>query len=88
MDQNSSNRTQSSAQPTKSTSSTSEFERSNPETRSTQSFSKPTLKPVNRAPGRDDIEVRAYQIYVSRNREPGHEVDDWLQAERELLPRN
>jgi Protein of unknown function (DUF2934) len=43
---------------------------------------------LKRAPVSDDIQVRAYQIYVSRNREPGHELDDWLQAERELLPRN
>ncbi len=37
---------------------------------------------------RDEIRFRAYQIYVSRNRQPGHELDDWLQAERELLSRN
>jgi hypothetical protein len=36
----------------------------------------------------EDVRFRAYQIYVSRNREPGHELDDWLQAERELLSRN
>jgi Protein of unknown function (DUF2934) len=35
-----------------------------------------------------DIQVRAYQIYVSRNRQPGRDLDDWLQAERELLSRN
>jgi Protein of unknown function (DUF2934) len=36
----------------------------------------------------DEVRFRAYQIYVSRNRQPGHALDDWLQAERELLTRN
>jgi hypothetical protein len=26
----------------------------------------------------------AYQLYESRGRQPGHEVDDWLQAQREI----
>ena len=30
------------------------------------------------------IERRAYEIYESRGRVDGHDVDDWLQAEREL----
>jgi hypothetical protein len=33
----------------------------------------------------DRIEQRAYQLYEERGGEPGHEVEDWLQAERELL---
>jgi len=33
----------------------------------------------------DDIARRAYQRYEERGREPGHDVDDWLHAERELL---
>jgi hypothetical protein len=36
-------------------------------------------------PGREEIEVRAYQIYVERGEAPGQDVEDWLQAERELL---
>ena len=35
-------------------------------------------------PTREEIELRAYQIYVERGCVDGHEVDDWLQAEREL----
>src|SRR6478672_3020292 len=31
------------------------------------------------------IRERAYQIYRARNGEPGNAVDDWLQAEREIL---
>jgi hypothetical protein len=27
---------------------------------------------------------RAYDLYCARGREHGHDVDDWLQAEREL----
>jgi Protein of unknown function (DUF2934) len=27
---------------------------------------------------------RAYEIYLERGGQPGHELDDWLQAEREL----
>lgn len=31
-----------------------------------------------------DIARRAYDLYLARGREDGHDVDDWLQAEREL----
>ena len=31
-----------------------------------------------------DIARRAYALYEARGREHGHDVDDWLQAEREL----
>ncbi len=31
-----------------------------------------------------DVARRAYELYVDRGREDGHDVDDWLQAEREL----
>jgi hypothetical protein len=37
---------------------------------------------------KEDIQFRAYQIYLARNRQAGHELDDWLQAERELVTRN
>lgn len=33
---------------------------------------------------KQDIARRAYDLYLGRGREPGHEVEDWLQAEREL----
>jgi len=36
-------------------------------------------------PTRGEIEVRAYQIYLERGGAPGQGVDDWLQAERELI---
>jgi Protein of unknown function (DUF2934) len=31
-----------------------------------------------------EIRIRAYEIYLQRGGQPGQELDDWLQAEREL----
>jgi hypothetical protein len=33
-------------------------------------------------PTREEIELRAHQIYVERGRAHGQDVNDWLQAER------
>lgn len=38
-------------------------------------------------PTREEIELRAYQIYVERGGADGHDVDDWLLAEREHAER-
>ena len=35
-------------------------------------------------PNELDIAARAYELYEKRGGEPGHDLDDWLQAEREL----
>jgi hypothetical protein len=32
----------------------------------------------------EQIRRRAYEIYLERGEQPGRELDDWLQAEREL----
>jgi Protein of unknown function (DUF2934) len=32
----------------------------------------------------EDIRRRAYEIYLERGEQPGHDLDNWLQAEREL----
>ena len=32
----------------------------------------------------EEIRNRAYEIYLQRGRQPGHELEDWLQAEREI----
>jgi Protein of unknown function (DUF2934) len=32
----------------------------------------------------EQIRLRAYEIYLERGEQPGRELDDWLQAEREL----
>ena len=34
-----------------------------------------------------EIRRRAYEIYLERGEEPGRDLDDWLQAERELASR-
>jgi len=34
------------------------------------------------------IRLRAYQIYEQRGRQDGHDVDDWLEAEAEILGKN
>jgi len=31
-----------------------------------------------------EIRNRAYEIYLQRGAQPGYELEDWLQAEREL----
>ena len=36
-------------------------------------------------PTHHQIAARAYQIYLERGRTGGHEMDDWLQAEYELM---
>ena len=35
----------------------------------------------------EEIRVRAYQLYEERGYTPGHENEDWLVAEREILTR-
>lgn len=37
------------------------------------------------APTHDEIALRAYHLYLSRNGAPGNPFDDWKQAEQELL---
>jgi Protein of unknown function (DUF2934) len=37
-----------------------------------------------REPTQEEIELRAYEIYVKRGGENGRELDDWLTAEKEL----
>ena len=33
----------------------------------------------------EQIEARAHEIYLDRGAEPGHEMDDWLRAECEIM---
>jgi hypothetical protein len=35
----------------------------------------------------EQIRCRAYEIYEQRGRKDGHDVDDWLQAESEIVQR-
>ena len=36
------------------------------------------------APSRDAVARRAYELYCERGGQDGYDVQDWLQAEREL----
>jgi hypothetical protein len=38
-----------------------------------------------KSPFSEDIAVRAYHIYLNRGAINGHDVDDWLEAEREVI---
>ena len=39
---------------------------------------------VGNSAGQEKIRCRAYEIYLEHGEQPGHELEDWLQAEREL----
>ena len=43
---------------------------------------------ARKSPAREDIALRAYQIYLERGGAPGNPLDDWTRAERELLSQN
>ena len=47
-------------------------------------------KKADRLPTEAEIRQRAQEIFTARGGQPGHEIDDWLQAEYELtqLPVN
>jgi hypothetical protein len=50
---------------------------------STAKRAKPSSQPT-----REDIERRAYEIYLERGGTEGSEMEDWLRAEQELQRRN
>ena len=54
--------------------------------RTLQVASRATRKPrtTKAIPTLEQIQSRAYEIYVQRCGAPGNQMDDWLQAEREL----
>jgi hypothetical protein len=39
-------------------------------------------------PSNEQIEVRAYEIFLERGGEPGRDLEDWLAAEKELHGRH
>jgi Protein of unknown function (DUF2934) len=41
--------------------------------------------PQRRHPITEAIAKRAYELFLARGGQNGHDLDDWLQAERELL---
>jgi len=42
-------------------------------------------KGLDARPSDEEISQRAYELYLQRGSVPGHEKDDWLQAEAELI---
>jgi hypothetical protein len=48
-------------------------------------LSKPTSKIPNPTMLEEQIRRRAYELYEARGLEDGHDLDDWLQAEAEIL---
>ena len=55
-----------------------------PEPQATSSQSETGEVPAGNAASDEEIRLCAYEIYLERGEYPGLEVDDWLQAEREL----
>lgn len=48
-------------------------------------LAKTTAAPASgHVPSEQDIAARAYEIFLSHGASDGHDLDDWLQAEREL----
>ncbi len=41
-------------------------------------------EPTRAEPTNERIAARAYELFLERGRDDGHDVDDWLRAEREL----
>jgi DUF2934 family protein len=41
--------------------------------------------PIEMLPREERIRRRAYELYLRRGNRPGSEIDDWLQAEGEIL---
>lgn len=40
--------------------------------------------PATADPSPEEVRARAYEIYLARGAQPGRELEDWAQAEREL----
>jgi hypothetical protein len=43
------------------------------------------MSDIERVATREEVELRAYQIYLERGGKDGNALDDWLAAEKELL---
>jgi hypothetical protein len=40
-------------------------------------------QPENKTVSTEAVQKRAYELFVNRGQEPGHEMEDWLRAESE-----
>ena len=57
----------------------------------TRPSSSPTVKKPKANefhPTKDEIALRAYNIYLERGGAPGNALDDWTRAERELMEKS
>jgi DUF2934 family protein len=60
-----------------------------PATKMQKAFGPETAQETPRRESTDEeIRVRAYEISLARGSAPGFELDDWLEAERELRSLN
>jgi hypothetical protein len=68
------------------TTSTRQLQTEDERTQAGDTRNKPPAKDSRRVTegAHDDIARRAYVHYEERGKEPGHDMDDWLQAEREV----
>jgi len=41
-------------------------------------------QPENKTISTEAIQKRAYELFVERGQDPGHELEDWLRAENEI----
>lgn len=46
---------------------------------------KATITIENQRAPMEDVRARAYTLYESRGKEDGHDLDDWLLAERQVI---
>jgi len=54
----------------------------------TRESSSPTMESTRVAknqPTQEEIALRAYHIYLERGGMPGNELEDWIEAERQLV---
>ena len=42
------------------------------------------MSDIEKVPTREEIELRAYEIYLKRGDKEGNALDDWFAAEKEL----
>ena len=59
-----------------------------PKTATSSSATVKKPRATKSAPTREQIALRAYQIYQERGGTPGHELEDWTRAERELMEKS
>lgn len=55
-----------------------------PSLNTTSASAAASLGSLKTSPTREQIQQRAYELYVAGGCIPGHDLDNWLQAERDL----